>query len=183
MAFKRIAKEPLPVSPTQKVLAAKGIKLPTQTQIDGMSPEEAYNAGKKLAEHLQKAATYILPGGILGTNAVPYYTGNVVNTTSASPNASFVYAPKTASQTLVGPSGSGTTPVSDITLLFKESDTGIGFKQWSVWIENTTVITEWGHCDKTKQLNRVPFNSLARAEEYRNSCIAAKLKKGYRRTK
>lgn len=79
-----------------------------------------------------------------------------------------------------------TMPTSATTELFKESDTGIGFKRWACWLEWTnrwTVWTEWGHENKHQARKQMAFAGESRARAYMQSCIAAKLKKGYRRHK
>lgn len=71
-----------------------------------------------------------------------------------------------------------------VTTLFKRSDTGIGWKQWSIWCETDAVIVEWGHCDKAKQAKRHSF--LKRPEAARlwmHEAVTAKLKSGYNTSK
>jgi hypothetical protein len=87
-------------------------------------------------------------------------------------------APQTHSVTPVDPM-KGTT-------LYKESDTGIGYKRWAIWLEHTstwTVWTEWGHENKHQARKNMSFLSETRAKAYLQNCVSAKLKRGYRRTK
>jgi hypothetical protein len=73
------------------------------------------------------------------------------------------------------------------TVLYKESDTGIGFKRWAIWMDHVdttwTVWTEWGHEAKHQARKKMSLLSQSRAQAYMQNCISAKLNRGYRRTK
>jgi hypothetical protein len=160
VAFKRIAKAPLPPPPPPVV------KLPSQAELDKMTPVEAYHAGEKLGEALlaKSKAESTIPAG---TTMV-------------------VVGPTTGKQPKPVPPATTPTDPKVGMILYKESDTGIGFKRWAVWLEWTnrwTVWTEWGHENKHQARKSMAFMSETRAKAYMQSCIAAKLKRGYRRTK
>jgi hypothetical protein len=91
-------------------------------------------------------------------------------------------------------------PKNKITL-YKRSDSGVGFKQWSIWCEpgfnnvagkiaTTTqpvtgwnVITEWGKVGKTLQTNTTFFASEYEAQNAVINTIYKKKVKGYREQK
>lgn len=163
--FKRIAKEPLPVTPP--VVPDTSVTItgewPTRDDIAKMSASEAFHAGEKIGEFL-KAARVITQGV-----AMPVTTP-VITTVPAAVKPPMAMPSKVT--------------VGTVTTLFKKSDTGIGYKQWSIWLEGDYVVVEWGHCDKAKQQKRHSFLSRpASALAWMHDAITAKQKKGYRRTK
>ena len=77
-----------------------------------------------------------------------------------------------------------TAIISPVTTLFKPSETGIGYKQWSIWREPDCVVVEWGHCDKKKIQKRHPFLNRPLGAELRMQIeIQKKMKEGYKSSK
>jgi hypothetical protein len=77
-------------------------------------------------------------------------------------------------------------PLFGGSVLYKESDTGVGFKRWAIWLEHTArwiVWTQWGHESHKQASKKMEFISETRAKMYLRNCLDAKLKKGYRRNK
>lgn len=99
-------------------------------------------------------------------------------------------AKKTPEEFVVVPTTPKPAPASSkltdqVTTLFKKSDTGIGHKQWSIYVRNgNSVVVEWGHCNKSKQEKVYPFvNRPHLMETWMREAIMGKMKKGYSRTK
>jgi hypothetical protein len=164
VTFKRIAVTPIP-PPAPVVIA--GVRVPTRDEIEKMSCEDAFKVGEALGKAIEAkeaaAATLALPT-----------TGKPTRIVTKAVVTKQVPPPTVPDDPKVG------------TVLFKESDTGIGFKRWAVWLEWTnrwTVWTEWGHENKHQARKQMSFTSETRAKAYLQSCVTAKLKRGYRRNK
>ena len=164
--FKSIAKEPLPPpAPKKKVADDMGIEWPSREKIAKMTADEAYAAGQTFGDAILAAKKLGVPVASLMTKNV---TANQTSANCTPPSITTI--PK----------------LTDIvTTLYKKSDTGIGYKQWSIYVRSgNSVIIEWGHCDKAKQEKVYPFvNRPHLMEQWMREAISGKIKKGYSRTK
>jgi len=177
--FKRIAKDPLPPPPPPKAKSELGVEWPSREAIGKTTATEAYYAGETFGEA-------ILAAKKLGVSVKDLLSGaaktNVAIATSGTMSPAQVAAAAINLKRDTAASG-GLTDV--VTTLFKKSDTGIGHKQWSIYVRNgDSVVIEWGHCDKTKQEKVYPFvNRPQTMENWMREAIREKMKKGYSRTK
>lgn len=179
--FKRIAKEPLKPAEPEKRETLGGVPLPTRAELEKMTASEAYQKGQEIAELLKlaKAIPGVVPASVFGDA--------LKDAAEIAGRAAKLHALanlKNVAVSNVTPVAAPMPPTGALTLLFKKSATGIGFKQWSIWQEPDYVIVEWGHCDKQKQQKRYSFLGRERAaNEYVQDCIMKKMKEGYKRTK
>ena len=82
------------------------------------------------------------------------------------------YPPKTA---ILGNDEPG-----PVTLLYNDSDTGIGYKEWAIWRQGLSLVVSWGRCGTKLQRNYSLFKSVHEAERTMEARIAQKRARGYR---
>jgi predicted DNA-binding WGR domain protein len=75
---------------------------------------------------------------------------------------------------------SSTPPAADVNTMYCESDSGVGYKVWSVWIDGFHVWTEWGKEGGTlHRTNKLCATSWGARHE-KDKLIRSKRNKGYR---
>lgn len=76
----------------------------------------------------------------------------------------------------------GVHPETALTL-YAPSETGIGFKVWSIWRDGTKVTVEWGHESKRKRRKTADLFTESGVGMFMHDQWCKKLAKGYKRTK
>jgi len=74
----------------------------------------------------------------------------------------------------------GSDKPGEVTLLYNDSDTGIGYKEWATWRQGTTVVLSWGRCGTKLHRDYLHFRSEHEAEKTMQARIAQKRARGYR---
>jgi predicted DNA-binding WGR domain protein len=86
---------------------------------------------------------------------------------------------RTPTSTTPSPNTSATSTSSGTTL-YKKSDSGVGFKQWSVSQRGRELLFKWGKVGKTQQELTKTYTSDAAATAYYDRIVYEKRQKGYR---
>ena len=93
--------------------------------------------------------------------------------------------PKPSPLTANNCNASTPTAYANITTLYNDSDSGVGYKQWSIWNEphdDQIVTTSWGKVGGTLQRNSKRYYSAWKARHAMLDTIEKKRTKGYRNT-